>query len=449
MRTRYLAIAIATLSAAAVAPATIVGGAATEDEVASLCEELWSTYADTPTAEPLAGCQWNMAMIGANDATFTRATGEGVRVGVIDSGVDMTHPDIAPNLDVAASCSFITFDDPLALDVEKAGGDCSNKDAVQDYGDHGTHVASTIAAPINGIGIAGVAPKATIVALKACSASGYCFADAVAAALRYAGDQRLDVVNMSLFADPYLYYCGNDAAQRTILRTLQQAARYAQQRGVLIVAAAGNEASDLRHPGIDAISPDYPPESAIVREVKNNCRVAPTELAGVVSVMSTGPIGYEGYDLNIATYSTVGGDVAAPGGDYFEATDTVQDAILAAASSTSDPEFGTYDFYDFLEAAIPLPGLTVESGGARYVYLNGTSMASPHAAGVAALIIQQHPEWTQGAVAAALERSATPQPCPADWAPLGPNDERAKCYGGNGRTSFFGHGVVSASAATS
>jgi lantibiotic leader peptide-processing serine protease len=232
------------------------------------------------------------------------------------------------------------------------------------------------------------------------------------------------------------------------LQTLQQAARYAQQRGVLIVAAAGNEASDLQHPGVDYISPDYPPDSAIERYVNNNCRVAPTELAGVVSVMSTGPIGYEGYGLNIASYSTVGGDVAAPGGDYFQATDTVQDAILAAASSTSDPEFGIYEFYDFLEG-VAFPGLTVESGGARYMYLNGTSMASPHAAGVAALIIQQHPDWNQGAVAAALKRTATPQPCPADWAPLFSGDERAKCYGGNGHTSFFGHGVVSAAAAIS
>ena len=60
---------------------------------------------------------------------------------------------------------------------------------------------------MNGVGIAGVAPDATIVALKACTIAGFCFVDSVAAALRYAGDQRLDVVNLSLFADPFLYYC--------------------------------------------------------------------------------------------------------------------------------------------------------------------------------------------------------------------------------------------------
>ena len=156
---------------------------------------------------------------------------------------------------------------PTADPQEIANGDCSNKAAVQDLQGHGTHVSTTIAGRVNGIGIVGVAPEATIVGLKACTIAGYCFADSVAAALRYAGDQRLDVVNLSLFADPYLYFCANDAGQRAILQDLQTAARYAQQRGVVIVAAAGNEADDLGHPTIDDISPDWPPDSAIVREV--------------------------------------------------------------------------------------------------------------------------------------------------------------------------------------
>ena len=110
---------------------------------------------------------------------------------------------------------------------------------------HGTHVATTIAGRVNGVGIAGVAPGATIVALKACTVLGYCFADSVVAALRYAGDNHLDVVNLSLFADPYLFYCKNEAEQRTIFQTLSSATRYAQQRGVVVVASAGNELTDL------------------------------------------------------------------------------------------------------------------------------------------------------------------------------------------------------------
>jgi subtilisin family serine protease len=258
---------------------------------AAICADLFGGVYETPTSEPLAPCQWDMAVIGADDNTHQRATGRGVTVGVLDSGVDLTHPDVAPNLDLARSCSFVSSSDPVADPSEVANGDCSNKAAIQDLYGHGTHVASIIGAPVNGIGIAGVAPEATLVALKACNVGGFCFVDEVAAALRYAGDIHLDVVNMSLFADPYLYYCGNDAQQRALLRQLQGAARYAQQRGVLLVAAAGNEEQDLRHPILDRISPDWPPDTAVTRRVRNNCRQAPGELPGVVTVSGPPPVG--------------------------------------------------------------------------------------------------------------------------------------------------------------
>ena len=322
-------------------------------------------------------------------------------------------------------------DTPTADPQEIANGDCSNKAAIQDLQGHGTHVATTIAGRVNGIGIVGVAPEATIVALKACTIEGYCFADSVAAALRYAGDQQLDVVNLSLFADPYLYYCKSEAEQRAILKTLESAARYAQQRGVLIVAAAGNEAQDLGHPTTDEISPDWPPDSAISREVRNNCRVAPAELPGVVTVSATGV-------NTLASYSTVGSpvDVAAPGGDAPQTPSTVfgRGRILAGWSSTD----GT-GLWEALSAA----NRAVTSGGGRYVWISGTSMASPHAAGAAALIVQRHPDWAPGAVAAALRASAAPMVCPANW----PSTDPRRCYGGKGNTSFFGKGLVNAEAA--
>jgi subtilisin family serine protease len=389
-----------------------------------------------------------MSVIHADAATHARATGKGVRVGILDSGVDLTHPDIAPNLDLASSCSFVRSDDPTIVagitdPVEAGNGVCSNKTAVQDLGGHGTHVASNVAAPVNGIGIAGVAPDATIVALKACTASTYCYGYAVADALRYAGDHDIDVVNMSLFADPYLFYCGNDAGQRALMRELQSAARYAQQHGVLLVASAGNEQIDLKHPIEDTISPDGPEDTPITRAVGNNCRVLPGELPGVVSVMATGPVGYPGYTMNIADYSSIGGDIAAPGGDYFAASDTVQDAVIGAMPVDSD----IYQSLDPLNAVFP--GITTANGPASYAFINGTSMAAPHVTGVAALVTQLHPTWSPSAVAAALKRTATPMACPADWEPLGPGDERFSCQGGaSGHTSFFGAGMVDASAAT-
>ena len=417
------------------------------DAVVALCEDLYGDTFGTPNSEPLAACQWNMALIDAGFESYAVATGAGVTVGVIDTGVDLEHPDIEPNLDLDRSCSFIFDDTPTAAPEEIANGDCAIKTAVDDHSGHGTHVASTIAAPVNGIGIAGVAPDATIVALKACTVVGYCFADSVAAALRYAGDQRLDIVNLSLFADPYLYYCKNEAGQRAILREIEAAARYAQQRGVVIVASAGNQTADLAHPGTDDISPDWPPDSAEVRDVGNQCVVAPAELPQSLTVSATGPIGIDGYDLWIADYSSVGigvVDVTAPGGDYFRATGTVQDAILAALP----PDSEIWEAFDPLN--VVFLGITVVDQGATYGYLNGTSMSSPHAAGVAALVREVHPGWSAKAVQSAVQRTATPLPCPPDWEPLGPNDERQRCQGGIGRNSFFGAGMVNAlEAATS
>ena len=445
---RWKFILIGTLVAVAIIGiSTVALAAATSEDLQDICTGLFGSVFGVPNSEPLGVCQWDMALINASDVgSYEHATGAGVTVGVIDSGVDFSHPDIAPNLDVARSCSFIFDDTPTANPAEIANGDCSNKAAVQDLSGHGTHVASNIAAPVNGIGIAGVAPEATIVALKACTEAGYCFADSVAAALRYAGDNEIDIVNLSLFADPYLYYCKSEPEQQAILKELESAARYARQNGVLVVASAGNEQADLQHPGLDDISPDWPPGSEEERYMRNNCRVAPAELPGVLTVSATGPVGYPGYDLWIADYSSVGMsrvDVAAPGGDYFRATGTVQDAVLGATPIGS----AIWNGYDGLNAFYP--GITTIDGGGGYVYLNGTSMSSPHAAGVAALVKEMHPGWSPGAVKAAVQRSAQHLDCPTDWEPLGPGDERERCYGVNGRTSFFGHGLVDAlSAAT-
>ena len=201
---------------------------------------------------------------------------------------------------------------------------------MQDLQGHGTHVATTIAGAVNGIGIAGVAPDATIVALKACTIAGFCFADSVAAALRYAGDQRLDVVNLSLFADPYLYYCTNDAEQRAILKDLTE------RRALRAAARRGRRRLRRQRGGRSRPSDDRrrsartgrrtPP---IEREVRNNCRVAPAELPGVVTVSATGV-------SQLASYSNVGNpvDVTAPGGDAAQTPATTFGRILAGWSST-------------------------------------------------------------------------------------------------------------------
>jgi subtilisin family serine protease len=276
-----------------------------------------------------------------------------------------------------------------------------------------------------------VAPEATIVPIKACTIIGFCFADSVAAALRYAGDLRLDVVNLSLFADPYLYFCGNDAEQRATLHDLMAANRYARQRGVVVVASAGNEAQDLGHPILDVISPDWPPDTAIERDVGNQCRVAPAELPGVITVAASGV-------NTLASYSNVGSpvEVIAPGGDATQTSTTVFGRGRILAGWTSTDQTGTWE-------ALADANRAVTSDGGRYVWISGTSMSSPHVAGVAALIREVHPNLPPGAVSAMITSTASSMTCPEDW----PADDERQCSGGKGHSSFFGAGMVDAEAA--
>jgi subtilisin family serine protease len=413
-------------------------GTKTQANEAAACAALYSVSVSTGE-EPLAPCQWDMRAINATSSgSYAVNKGRGVRVGVMDTGIDLTHGDLMPNVDLAASCVFLYASTPTADPSEQVTrGDCSNKPALQDLAGHGTHTAGTIGAPINKKGISGVAPEATIVALKAGTAEGYFFTSSVVDALVYAGDQRLDVVSMSFFADPWLFNCRKDPEQKAIIQAISRAASYAQQRGVLLVAAAGNEGINLNHPTVDEISPDFPPGAAVTRPVNNSCVVLPQEVPGVVVVTATGAQNL------LAWYSTYGNvtDVTAPGGSRFQ-TPTFNSArgrVLAPYSSTASDLI--------LEAT--LNRLVVDPDGNLYAWLNGTSMAAPHAAGVAALIKAAHPGMSRGSVAAKLRQTATKMPCPTA---LDPGVEFfgapvQVCTGGTGSNSFYGAGLVNALAA--
>jgi subtilisin family serine protease len=356
----------------------------------------------------------------------------------MDTGIDLTHGDLMANVDLATSCVFLYATTPTSDPSEQVTrGDCTNKAALQDLAGHGTHTAGTIGAPINGTGISGVAPEATIVALKSGTAQGFFFTDSVVDGLMYAGDKKLDVVSMSFFADPWLFNCRNDKEQKAIIQAISRAARYAEQNGVVLVAAAGNDGIDLNHPIVDEISPDFPPGAAVTRPVNNSCVVLPTELPGVVVVSATGA------ENLLAWYSTYGKitDVTAPGGSRFQTPtfDSARGRVLAPYSSTASD----------LAAEAALNRLVVDPAGNFYAWLNGTSMAAPHAAGVAALIRATHPGMPQGAVVALLRRTATKMPCPAALDPgvvfFGAPVQ--VCTGGIGSNSFYGAGLVNAQAA--
>lgn len=201
-----------------------------------------------PTADPLAGLQWNMAQIDATtDGSYKVERGDRrVRVGIMDTGVDGAHPDIAPNfsnqlsrnftVDIPVDANGATIDGPCAAEPDQS---CNDPADVDENG-HGTHVASIIGSPLNGLGVAGVAPNVTLVNIRAGQDSGYFFLQPTVDALTYAGDNGFDVVNMSFYTDPWLYNCLDNPAdsaeaqaeQRTIRVVTQRAINFARAHGV-------------------------------------------------------------------------------------------------------------------------------------------------------------------------------------------------------------------------
>ncbi|TMC70892.1 MAG: peptidase S8 [Chloroflexi bacterium] len=378
-----------------------------------------TTSTDTATPAPgndtLSSLQWDMDQINAPAARAINGGSPSVTVGDIDTGIDYTHPDLAANVDFGKSVSCI------------GGVQDTTPAAWKDDHGHGTHTAGTIAAAKNGIGIVGVAPNVKIAAIKAGNADGFFFPEAVVCAFMWAGTHNIQVTNNSYFADPWLFNCKNDPGQRAIWNAERRAIKFAQQSGTVVVAAIGNQADDVAHPTQDATSPDD--TIPVERRVTNACAVVPVEVPGVIGVSGDGNKLMKSFFSSYGVGST---QVVAPSGDSI---------LQVTAAAPNGRVLSTWPSYRPCTRKVT-EGTTV------YCYLQGTSMASPHVAGVAALIVSMG-ITSPGAVTARINNTADPMACPTDvsvYAPFPATDNGAPqtCQGGIGYNSWFGHGQVNA-----
>ena len=377
---------------------------------------------DTQTGpEPYYAFQWDKKRMRAStQGSYSVQQGRReVVVAVLDTGAQILptpHPDIAPNLDVARSRSFYLTSGP--------NGDPSPA-AWDDRHGHGSWCLSASGAPINGIGMSGVAPRVTLVALKVLGDDGTGNFLSIARALIYAGVHKFDVASMSFGA----YLPRSDRSTHVHLELLRTALSFARSNGVTPVAALGNESLDVSDGGLFR---DY--------------LVVPAEMDGVIGVSATG------YFNRKASYSNYGVgkvDVSAPGGDTF----------VQAPSATYPGLGGALGAWASDNTELP---------GADYVFASGTSMAAPNAAGVVALIISQFGDFTADgsqkphmspqAVEARLQKAANTQACPEPSlvtyyllsppfpanTPVPDVERDQQCHGGSGANGFFGNGIVDA-----
>ena len=291
---------------------------------------------------------WGAQAMSAADAAAVPIAHAPVTVGVIDTGIDDTHPDLVGRVDTSRSVSC--GHNGIASQAYGAWRD--------DYF-HGTHVAGIIAANHNGIGIDGIAPDTTLVSIKASNEDQLMYPEYVTCGFMWAASHGVDIVNNSYSMDPWVYWSSSDPEQAAGLEAATRAIAYAQGRGLAVIASAGNDGMDNDNVTTDSGSPTDLDTPIKDRPASGGVKV-PAMVEGVSQVSAatrTNPeTKPEWATLKRADFSNYGTsiDFTAPGQDIYS---TVPTSLYASG----------------------------------YAKTSGTSMATPHITGIAALIKATHP----------------------------------------------------------
>ena len=326
--------------------------------------------------DPLYASQWDMHVPTAGKEgaanvlpAWSNATGAGAVVAIIDTG-STAHPDLAANtpegwgVDMVENAAFARDGNGRDTDPTDEGDWSSSTDSAGrtywKYSSwHGTHVAGTIGAAQNNIGVSGVAPNVSIFHVRVCHSGGCSFNDIIdgirwAAGLTTTWDgQQWSNYGLAVNAHPADVINLSLGGVGACFPALQNAITAARAAGTVVVTAAGNNTIDA-------------------------ARFLPANCNDTVTVAATGRAG------GLANYSNFGSsiDIAAPGGDMPRDSGVLSTIATGATTLT----------------------------GYGYTNYQGTSMAAPHVAGVAALVASLHPTWGPTEIEAAIYAGARPFP---------------------------------------
>ena len=302
----------------------------------------------------LSGLQWDKETTDVFEA-HEYATGEGTRVAIVDTGIDLDHPDLG-NVNEELGRAFVIDDD-----VPEIGPD--------DSGYHGTHVAGTVGAT-GEEGVVGTAPDTELIPIRVFPADGGAAFGDILAGIDYAAEIGADAANFSL-GIPGVQQPG--AELNKLKAEVQTVFQSAVRRGTVITGSAGNDSGSLQGSGF----------------------TLPNSVPAAFTVSASSPADTLSFYSNFGTSDI---DIAAPGGWYETVARTLGEGGAGEPGDVPFPQNGVLSTWPTdLESSVGLSG---------YDYISGTSMAAPQVAGLAALVRELEPDANASRVEQAIQKGA-------------------------------------------